>query len=347
MQDKLLYKPVSTLNTLYKFEYEDLESASVKIPAGAKHASLFCAEEKYREIFNKKYSSNIDKVNIATGAITVLYTDTSKEEGYLGEDIEDTYFDILVPDNTSYTFTTKDFYNQEDAYDQENVCKNKALRSHSFNEGIRRRIRSYGALGADFEASTAISTVKEFNIASKKANFHELFHHSEQGLMHLMDQDFWQKDLLKRISSIGDAKYIYGFVLDVFSTRNLCANCNIGLIGLQNSQEAGFLNTLNSKLGKKGFEPRENGLMLSSRVSCNSASKNSDISPMKNAKSEKFVEFNFDEQSHVVMQALGSKLSLPQKVVDCELTIQDYGGAFFTSRTISNKKVDDRIDRYR
>ena len=75
--------------------------------------------------------------------------------------------------------------------------------------------------------------------------------------------------------------------------------------------------------------------MLSSRVSCNSASKNSDISPMKNAKSEKFVEFNFDEQSHVVMQALGSKLSLPQKVVDCELTIQDYGGCLlYTSQQV-------------
>lgn len=342
-----LYKPVSHLDTEYTFKFEDIEDASIPLEGLENHAVLYAAESEYRQIYNAQYSTSISKVNIATGRLTVLYSDTSLEEGYIGEDIYHSSFDLSVPANYDYTHTTKEFYRGTNVFMVENLSSNKALRSTEFNTNLQLRINAYLNLRLNFDTSTALTTITTtaaLNQIILKGNFHETFHHSEQAMMALMDQDAWQKALIKQIQNLGDAVYIYGFVHDIFTTRCLCENCNIGLIGQANSRGQGFLGVLTGKLENAGFETRQNGLMLSTRVSCNEAAKGSSVARMQLANDVvAYHQIDPDRHGHIVMQALSSKLGVKQEVTAKKYTMNEYSGDFFTSREIRHSRTQGEI----
>jgi len=86
-----------SLDVKYHFENCIFENVDVTVEANDIHSRLYAASKGLSNfIENTDYVESTKKTakdtNFATGAITFLYTDTTTEEGDLGEDIQKSTF---------------------------------------------------------------------------------------------------------------------------------------------------------------------------------------------------------------------------------------------------------------
>jgi hypothetical protein len=351
------YVPTQSLNMRYTFKYETpegkiIEDAVADVPVGDNHLILQSGCENVLSLRKKMYKSKVDDANFANAIITFLYTDTLSEEGYLSEEIEKKSF-ILKTHHQNYILSCLDMY--EEIEKQPNVAACAAARNREFNTFLTDRVASFASIADDyaFPFNKTIYTVAQLEDQIKGGIFHQTFHHSEQGIMHYLSSPLGQKYLTKTAISCG-AAYMYGCVLDIYSQRTLCCNCNACLLGMQNSHTRGFLADFSKTLQAHNIETRENGqLMLNARVSASKAHKGTRMEPFHLAYDFNVVhEYNPDVTNKIYQARVDDVSS--SEIIDtgqCLIYVNKndyssytYGGTLFASNTSAAKdKLEKRL----
>lgn len=339
-----LYSPTKNLTTKYIFENDKHESGSIILNSKKIHAQLYAACSDFKKKRsrlknangNPVYTSSIKGVNFSTAAISVLYADTTPEEGYIGENILSASFAVFSFQSERLT-TCSNLYQIDSSFLQNSVtATNKALRNSDFNFRLSQRIKSFSRLANFYHYGNAVTSVAELNNTIANSNFHELFHHTEQGEMEVLSSPLGIECLTDNILEL-DAKYVYGLVLDIYTDRPMCCNCNACLIGMQCSQAKGFLADFAKPLNKVGIFTRENdNLMLSVRVS---TAYNDE--PF-NLASSVVHQYNPDKK-RVIYQASHSQLNVNQIIREKGYSLSTFPGSIFTSKKVSAEKLHSDI----
>lgn len=327
-----LYVATNSLNVNYQFNAEH-EDASILVTS-VDHHLLYSA---YAGLLNK---TKLEKGNIATAKLSLLYTDTDPEEG-LGSEVERVSFDISARTNKRI-LSPRYFYT--DPYDQDNVNPNKSARCHTFNDSLINRVKQFRPYADSYSIPAGgIYTVKKVRHNIQMPMFHETYHHSEQAIMHYLCSENGIKSLVNLACS-NNAKYIYGLILDIYTERMLCVNCNIGLLGLQLSDSSGYLHELNKAFEKKRITPRAEGqTMLSTRVSTSRDSKSNRIESLEIKEKNNIVhEYDTDKRC-CIFQANKANMTQPKNSYNDMNSLKAYKGAFFTSRVIKNKTLENEL----
>lgn len=338
-----IYKATRTLDVNYKFDYCIAEDAEVTVPAAMTHAILYAGckgiVEKRRD---KKYKTKISDVNLATAAVTLLYTDTSPEEGYLGEDVEQSTFALNVSNKSERVLSSIDFY--EYPIKQEGVPNNKATRDLEFNQLLSDRVGSFSDIVSNYDVlKQPLPDQEELVEVIKGPMFHETFHHSEQAIMHYISSRVGINQLVHTAEKL-NASYCYGAVLDIYSDLTLCCNCNMCLLGMQNSHSQGFLYDFGNALENARIQPRVgDNLMLSTRVSASSASKGNTLAPLRLPTDDHDIHDYDPDSTNQVLQAENRALGTEKIIRDSGYSLGSYQGAFFASKTFSKIKLEKVI----
>lgn len=288
------------------------------------------------------YTKSIGDINIATAAITLLYTDTTLDEGYLGDDVKKSTYAMSVNYKHDRALACMDLYPSEYNYKQPNITSKKAARNIRFNDLLSQRIDVFSSVVNEYDLPIGVipnTTALGQSIASPM--FHEKFHHSEQALMHYISGATGMAWLAQAAIS-NKAAYLYGIVLDIYTQRTLCCNCNSCLIGMQHSHEQGFLNEFTQVLAKHDIKSKSN-FMLSTRVSASKGQGKSTLDPLTlpDDKNEKH-SYNPDNKNEV-LQAVNETLGTQSIINKSNYSINSYQGAFFLSSTFSKKRLETMI----
>ena len=354
MPKKPLYTATKSLETSYTFNL-DYEQNKVVVGAAQKHALLFAGVDGLLQQFNETYDLNngkgkgtkkktIAKTNFATAAFTFLYTDTTPKEGHLGDDIEQKSFCVNVPSavSTDRILCSESFYGNSDKdYKVPKVAGNKGRRNKSFNASLRRRVAAFSEVADEFTfPQNTVSSWEDLEVAIAGPMFPETFHHSEQALMYFLSSKEGLEAIVAALSTCKNVSYLYGIVLDIYTQRVLCCNCNASLIGLQRSQDSGFLSDLSTKLDKdRSIQSREN-LMLSTRVSASQG-----VEVIRLVDDDKIIAHGYDpDVTNLIYQAENQTLGTRKIIKDSNYSLATFPGAFFTSREIPCKiKLENQI----
>lgn len=345
-----IFTATKSLDVKYKFNNAH-ENAVRTVPGVPMHALLFAGyagliDTRSSLTFkngNQVYTASVDDTNFATAAITVLFTDTSTEEGALGEDVSQKTFSVRVEGKSDRILSSLDFYTEDRK--EPNVAGNKAARDTDFNFSLMRRISTFSAVSARYDyPGNMVSTPAGLDQSIKGQMFHETFHHSEQALMHYLSTAIGLKNVLKEIRDSG-AVYVYGMALDIFTQRMLCHNCNGGLLGMQHSQQAGFLSDLGNALAAKDIQPRPAGMMLDVRASAKQAAKQSATMEILRLPDDSKVvhEYNPDENIPRVLQAENRALGTEEMITRQGISMASYSGSFFVSSSFKKDKLETAI----
>jgi hypothetical protein len=267
-----MYTPSCTLNVDFTYQFEG-EEYTTSVPGDQEHAKLAAGlrrfQNTYRSLYHKAGSENLRKTNLLNASIGLLYTDAPLDEGDPGDFEFASYSYRLMDIKNQYLFNTMDFYKPETTYMQTGVYSSKAKRDSTFNEQLTRHIAN--ARLDDIVESYADKTDINKQIASSQ--FHEHYHHTEQGLMFSLQRQEsmnWISSLIKKQKNMNALGALF---LDVHTVRPMCACCNVGVIGFQNSDENGFLanlTKLTSGTDEDDFslQTPDHGIMMRTRVGC-------------------------------------------------------------------------------
>lgn len=342
-----IYSATKSLDVRYKFEYCILEDTSVEVPATDIHAILYAGcrgllntRSEMKNSNGKptyKKSGKFDTTNFATSAMTLLYTDTTQEEGYLGEEVQQETF-FLKTNAQNRIVSSIDCYEKK----EKQTGIKKGARDKYFNKLLFERINTFSAISSYFHLPLGTATSETLSQKISSEMFHEDFHHSEQCLMHFLSSLPGIKTLISMAESV-KAAYMYGIVLDIYTQRMLCCNCNAGLLGLQNSHEQGFLFQLGQALEEKRIQPRINNLMLSVRVSASKAPRGVTLDPLKLPNDEKQTHTYDADDLPIVLQAQNKSLGTKKLIQDKSYALNTYVGSFFASSKLSNNKLEKVI----
>ncbi len=340
-----LSRPTASLNVGASIAFSDEDIVRTYVPSKHIHAQLYAAEQGYREKYSQLYQSSsatttLNAANIVTAGLSVLYSDASLDEGYIGN-LDVAHMPVRVPITTpQYTFNVASFFDDDRSYEAQGVACNKWLRNYDFNDHLQRRIKDFRQYKERFLFSTTtLTSVKGFGLEVVKGNFHETFHHSEQAVMEFFSTEEGKKFIVSRLQEL-HARSVGWMILDLYSTRYLCENCNVHLIGFQNSHTKGALYDITQHLHGKGVSidtPRK-GLLWSTRVSASDAGKGTSSSSYKKAADEDHTHEISHDDRHIVLQANSDRLGLPAKVRQKGYSLDTFSGDFFTSRVLSDKK---------
>lgn len=338
-----LYTATKSLNVTYAFDY-GLEGTRVNVTGAATHAILHNAYNRLiHTMSDLGYTTDKTKgVNFGTAAVTVLYTDTTTDEGYLAQDIEQQTFHLNVPNQSERVVCSGDIYESKTTYYQPNIDYRKNRRDYSFNGFLSQRVHAFSAIALEYDLSKtpkSVFTPAELDAKIADPMFPEIFHHTEQAMMHLLSSTSGMQVLITTLQQC-NAQYLYGIVLDIYTHRPLCCNCNACLLGMQNSHEQGFLSDLSRSLIAGRIEPRRH-LMLSTRVS---ATKDAHIiSEIAKDTKDTWHHYNSDDKPKI-FQAENRSLGTEKLTNDNKYTLSTYKGTFFSSRKIQNKvKLEKRL----
>ena len=177
-------------------------------------------------------------------------------------------------------------------------------------------------------------------IKIKDSNFHEAFHHSEQGIMFGLSQAQTIKHIVQ-LARQNNAVYFYGAMLDIYTPRTMCRHCNTGLIGIKNTHEQGFIHDLSARLTQKNIEPGGNDhLFLDVRVSATSPAQHTNLEPFKLTSDSNVVhEYSSEIAVRPILQALNSDVIRKRRKTPPEY----YSGSFFSSRDFPCKKLEKAL----
>lgn len=333
-----LYTATKSLNVKYTFDY-GLEGSEVAVSGAYTHARLY---QGYNELLDTRSElgyTDLEGVNFATAAVTFLYTDTTTEEGYLGQDIEQTTVDLNVQNQLNRIFCTQDFFSS--TYRQPSIASNKALRDQQFNQFLLQRVYTFSEISQTYDLAIKpkpISTPAQLNEEIKGNQFHEHFHHSEQAAMHYLSSTIGIQQLVSTLQQ-NKARYLYGVVFDAYTVRMLCLNCNVSLVGAQHSHQQGFLHDLSQSLRKARIEPRQS-LMLSTRISATKGAR--EISNIADDKKDSWHLYNGDT-ANKVFQAENKTLGTKKIANEHKFDSNTYKGAFFLSRSLNRSKLEKKL----
>jgi len=341
-----LYQATQSLDVIYKFNYDKYENATIGVKGANIHARLYAGKlgllEKRREA---KYKANISKCNFATASVTYLYTDTNTEEGYLGEDInvDKKYFFLKTPYPDRIISTGK-FYNTDTSYRIKGVPGNKSIRCDDFNDLLAQKIGAFESISVDYDyPKKCITNRKALAKKINDANFHEAFHHSEQAIMHYMSSIEGIAFMVKQAIKI-KAAYLYGVILDLYTERTLCANCNAGLLGMQNSYSEGFLKDFSRALTKNNIQPRtNNNLMLNTRVSTSKARNKGTLDDLKLANDSNTIHHYDPDIENKIFQCANKTLGTKKIINNRGYDFSSYTGDFFSSKNFKKTRLEKKI----
>ena len=349
-----LYTPTQSLDAKYTFSFEGAEPSSVVVSGNEPHAILYqgCTGlAPFRENMknakgNPVYSSAMHpQTNLATASLTMLYTDTKTDEGYLSDEIEQAELTINLPEKPGRIYSVQNLFDAS-TYNQVGVASNRAVRNGTFLDALRNRVEVFEEISSEFSLSRANCAwnLERLNETISGQNFTETFHHSEQTLMDYLSSAVSINNIVERASEL-DAEYIYGFVLDLYTQRMLCSNCNASLIGLKNSHEQGFIADLNEAFNAEGIESREEGCgtMLDVRVSATSPCHHGTLDSLR-LPNDSGVEHVFDaDDVSDVLQALNSSLGTAALSRQNNYDFSSYNGAFFASRDFARENLEKHL----
>lgn len=332
-----LYKATHSLDVKYSFNYAPYEDAEIILPGSLIHEMLFsgCNDflQKEKEIYGER--KDIKKINFATAALTLFGTDTTTDEGCLGDEVDKIITLDILTHKKNRILTSKVFYNRP--YQIEGVVGNKALRCYDFNDSLAKRVDAFSRISRKYILPKGtVSTTESLESVIESGTFHERFHHSEQGIMHYLSSREGIKAIVKKALSTG-ISYLYGMVLDIYTQRSLCCNCNTCLLGTQNSYEDGFLFDLSQALESKRIESRENGLMLNTRVSLGTYDKKH--APRVKPNDRNLIHLYNPDLDNKIFQSENNQLKSKKNP---KISLGDYEGAFFSSRKFSNKNLQNQ-----
>lgn len=348
-----LYVASRSLDINYHFEYCTVEHASVTVKGAETHASLYSAYKNMIELKGSLkygtgrpvYTASWDAYNFATATLTFLYTDTTTEEGYLGEDVEQSRYSILM-DPSERLLSSADMYEPESTYRIRGIAGNKNKRDKVFCELLEQRVENFSDYAPGYALpSTAIADVNALNEVVKGSQFHETYHHSEQAIMHYLSDTAGLQAITRALLRL-NAAYVYGVVLDIYTQRSLCCNCNACLLGMQASHQNGFLADLSRSLESKRIQPRlGESLMLSTRVSASQACGSGANLDALRLPDDKNVVHRYDpDEGSKVFQAENRALGTASIIRHAGNSLPRYTGAFFCSTDIKGKaKLNDKL----
>jgi hypothetical protein len=347
-----IYCATRSLKTRYSFS-DSKEDAEIVLTGDKTHAILYTAYTALLSIrTNMKYDNgnpvydvtknSLKSTNFATAKMTILFTDTDTDEG-LGEEIETKSFYINIGHQSDRILSCNDLYDEQYNYDQKGITASKKARNSDFNNVLKQNIVNFSQVAECYNIPLGtVKTADDFKSAVASPMFHENFHHTEQGVMYYLC-NAGLKDIVS-LASKSKAAYFYGLVLDLYTKRMLCCNCNACLVGMQHSQKAGFLADLSKALKKKGIQSRINkNPMLSIRVSASKAPKGFNLDALQLAEDKGIVhEYNPDKTTKI-FQAENRALGTQKIANDQKLSLSDYPGTIFVSKTFSKKKLEEHI----
>ena len=339
-----IYTASQSLNVKYHFENCIFENADIFSPGNDIHARLKAGYDGMLQTRDEQgYTASLDKINIATAAVTLLYADTSPEEGYLGEEVLKKTFALNSTEASKRLVNAMDLYNEKTTF-MISKLKNQGRRDTTFNDLLQSRIEIFSRkeVKDKYDYPNEISVIDSKKLFKEKVNhsqFHETFHHSEQTIMNTISSALGFVALTKALL---DAKveYFYGMILDIYTERTLCVNCNIGLLGLQHSQSSGFLSTLGQVLEKVNIQPRvDDSMMFHTRVSATKAcGKNVTMKSFSLANNKtKTLKYDPDLRNEI-FQANNKTLGVKSCIDKNGYDLSAYPGGFFVSTQQKNQK---------
>jgi hypothetical protein len=338
-----IFTATKSLDLRYAFEEQDskiiLKGADIHAKLSAGCSGFLAARDSI--VYSngkKKYTASIDTINIATAAITFLYSDTPQAEGYLGEDVFEASFALSVYKDTRI-LSCKDLYSHP--INQAKVAANKALRDTFFNKYLFNRINTFNAIVMQYDIPFGTITSKAgLKESIESGVFHETFHHSEQAMLHRLSSANGIRSLVATAQSI-EAKFIYAINLDIFTQRMICKNCNAGIIGMQNSQTTGFLSDLTASLNKSDIET--NKLIMSSRISAKKAGNGNTLGALRQLKDDKKHRHQHSAETNVVYQAENKALGTKKIIKAKGYGLETYSGSFFVSQKFSSASLEKKL----
>lgn len=350
-----IYTATKSLDIEYKFTH-CIATAKVKVKAANTHAVLFAGYQRLAETRQElqtegaySTSSTAEKsfknINFSTAAVTLLYTDTSKEEGYLGEQVEQMTFDLTI-DKPNQIHAVMDLYDEKEY--QPGLSSSVSARSTTFNSFLEQRIHSFSLVSKKFDLpSGTISNTELLAGSISGGGFHRTFHHTEQGWMHFLSSPGGIQFLISAAQRSCKASFLYGIVLDIYTNKMLCCNCSASLLGLQNSSKSGFLQNLSHSLESKGIEVGLcglNDLMLSTRVSASRGQgKGGSLAALK-LPDDKGKVHAYDSEQIQLFQAENQALGTRKIINNDSNIVSQYSGSFLTSRkSFSKAKLEKRL----
>jgi hypothetical protein len=267
-----MYTPACTLDSNYTFMFEG-KDFTTPVSGDLEHAMLYAGSRQFENTYKRLYKiagkKNIKKTNYLNASIGILHTDAYLEEGDPGELEFTSYPYRLSHRKDKYTFAVNDLYNPETNFSQADVYTTKAGRNTDFNAHLNQHLENARLpdLYDYYDAKTNINTAVE------DSQFHEHFHHTEQGLMHSLyraDSMEMIYGLLKQQKNMNSLVAIF---VDIHTPRPMCVNCNVGVVGFQDSHEHGFRadfqnHISNEHEGQLDVYLPDDGLGLKVRVSC-------------------------------------------------------------------------------
>ncbi len=336
-----IFQASQSLDVRYIFNQLEQENARIKLRAAPVHHMLSNGYDDLLKLRKKlNYRASINKINIATAAVTLLYTDTSLEEGYLGETVESVVVPFSINANQRI-LSMKNQFTESSSYQEEHVkAKNKSLRDRNFNTMLSNHLRGYRQVASHFHNLNPIITQQALKEKIKDSNFHEAFHHSEQGIMFGLSQAQTIKHIVQ-LARQNNAVYFYGAMLDIYTPRTMCRHCNTGLIGIKNTHAQGFIHDLSARLTQKNIEPGGNDhLFLDVRVSATSPAQHTNLEPFKLTSDSNVVhEYSSEIAVRPILQALNSDVIRKRRKTPPEY----YSGSFFSSRDFPCKKLEKAL----
>jgi hypothetical protein len=343
---KSLFTPTKNLDVEYHFLHseDDPSISSVTLEGNELHQDLTmgCSQAlQLRADLKTKsgkfaYKTELKDINFATMGITLLYSDTDTSEGYLGDDVLSHYLPVQSPTNSQRIVSTMDFYS--DNYLQPDISENKAKRCYLYNQSLKNRVGAFSKISNEYHLGSAISDVTKVQEVIESSMFHETYHHTEQAGMFYIESDVYINLLLRELEKI-DAALFYGFVLDIHTQRTMCSNCNLSLLGMQETASAGFLHKFSHAMKKTDIELNEIGISFSARVSGETI--------YGGATKDAFKLLNDEPNPHMLFPQLDTEVF--QKIIPYTLPNEAqakksiYKGALFASTNSTKSKWEEAI----
>jgi hypothetical protein len=269
---EFMYTPSCTLDTQFTYRYEG-EEYTTQVSGDLEHAMLYEGSRqfynKYTSLYHIAGKKNLANTNYLNASIGFLYSDAPLDQGDPGELEFISYPYRLKQYNKKYMFRVMDLYKSETNFSQPGVYHTKAARNSSFNDHLIQHIANARLDDIDDYYSAKIDIPHEV----QSSQFHEHHHHTEQGLMH----SFYEADSMERIFKLikqqKNMNSLVAIFVDAHTPRPMCACCNIGVVGFQNSHESGFMADFQQYLDTEhedelGAQLPDDGLALRARISC-------------------------------------------------------------------------------
>lgn len=326
-----LYEATKSLNVKYEFNGSKHESASITLDGLPNHSLLKVGCDgllEQRHLLS--YKSSLEAVNFATAMITFLYTDTCPDEGYLGEHIEASSIFFNPFRGKDRIISVLDVCPKEENYFEKDVngkWLTKGKRNEDFNTHLLKRIRAFSSISGDFdlpEQKKFKQDEREVLSCIHEEMFHETFHHTEQTMMYVLSNPIGIHYLVSEVLQL-KAAYLYGVVLDTYTQRTMCNNCNAGLLGVQNSHQEGFLLDFKQGLDKERIIARPR-LMLNTRVSASQ-----EVDPLRLVNDKDVVHAYDPDRKVKIFQAENKALGTEAHIIRENYSFSSYEGIFFVS----------------